>query len=560
MSNQGRPARPEAGKVQGNRQQNAGSAASSGKKGGTRTRSIAFSTVIMIIGLFFSKGSSFLRNILVAHVFDNTYRDAFIAAFLIPDFFFALLVGGSIQSAITPTLSRAIEQKTLKKTWKGVSVFVTLMSIVLLVAILFGEIFSGALYNLFYQGKNPDVVRLAGNMARTLYPQIFFMMLAALCIGVLNAYKKFGSTAFGPTIYNIGVLIAIFFLGASNPSHLYMTGVGIMAAAMVFFIFQLYMGRREVVHYKPSVDTHDPEFRRLFKLAVPILISASIVQINMLLLNSFASRFDEGSIYALNNASTLWQLPYGIFAVGIGNVMLPSLAALYSTKKYKDAGDLLGRSIKNALFLAVPCAGIFLILRFDLVKAVYQWSSSYTDENAEMAAMFLIGYCASIILQSVIFILNQAYYAIENTRFPLFAGVVSMIVNFGLCYLFVSVGMGPMSITIAYSISCAVRLALLVVVYNRNKRLAPKNIRLFLVKSAVCLLVMMAGLYLIGLVPFSPSRKLFHLVWFGVQSLFGFVLYFATAFLLHMEELQAAYDKYIARFFRKKKPSSGPVR
>ncbi len=76
--------------------------------GNTRTRSIAFSTVIMIVGLFFSKGSSFLRNILVAHVFDTTYRDAFIAAFLIPDFFFALLVGGSIQSALTPTLSRAL--------------------------------------------------------------------------------------------------------------------------------------------------------------------------------------------------------------------------------------------------------------------------------------------------------------------------------------------------------------------------------------------------------------------------------------------------------------------
>lgn len=522
------------------------------RTGSKATKSIAFSTVIMIIGLFFSKGSSFLRNILVARVFDNTYRDAFIAAFLIPDFFFALLVGGSIQSAITPTLSRAIEKKTVKKTWRGVSVFVTWMSLILAVVIILGEIFSGYLYNLFYQGKNPEVVRLAGNMARTLYPQIFFMMLAALCIGVLNAYKKFGSTAFGPTIYNIGVLIAIFLLGASNPDSLYMTGIGILAAAMIFFIFQLYMGRREVIHYRPSLNTHDPEFRRLFKLAVPILISASIVQLNMLLLNSFASRFDEGSIYALNNASTLWQLPYGIFAVGIGNVMLPSLATFFSAKQYKESSDLLSRSIKNALFLTIPCAGIFLILRVDLVKAVYQWSASYTDENAELAALFLIGYCASIVIQSVIFILNQAFYAIENTKFPLFAGVVSMGVNFGLCYLFVEMGMGPMSITIAYSISCAVRLVLLATVYQMNKRLAPRKIRVFLIKSAICLLVMMAGLFLLSKVSFTPSRKLFRLAWFGAQCLFGFVLYFATAFLLHMEELQNAYNRYFKRFARKK--------
>ena len=536
-----------------------GSKAVKPQSGNKPAKSIAFSTVIMIIGLFFSKGSSFLRNILVAHFFNGTYRDAFIAAFLIPDFFFALLVGGSIQSAITPTLSRAIEQKTLKKTWKGVSVFVTWMSLILLGAIAFGEIFSNSLYKIFYQGDNPEVVRLAGNMARSLYPQIFFMMLAALCIGVLNAYKKFGSTAFGPTIYNVGVLIAIGFLGASNPSSLYMTGVGIMAAAMLFFIYQLYMGRREVVHYKPSLDTKDPEFRKLFKLAVPILISASIVQLNILLLNSFASRFDEGSIYALNNASTLWQLPYGIFAVGIGNVMLPSLATFFSAKKYKESSELLSSSIKNALFLTIPCAGIFLILRFDLVKAVYQWGSSYTDENAHLAAMFLIGYCASIVIQSVIFILNQAFYAIENTKFPLFAGIVSMAVNFTLCYVFVETGMGPMSITIAYSISCAVRLALLAMVYSRNKRLAPKKLRLFLVKSVICLLVMMAGLFLISYLPVAPQRKIFHLAWFCIQSFLGFGLYFATAFLLRMEELQAAYNKYLSRFFRRRKaaPAKG---
>lgn len=524
-------------------------------------KSVTFSTVVMIIGLFFSKGSGFLRDVLVGHYFNSTYRDAFTAAFQIPDFVFALLVGGSIQSAITPTLSRAIEQKSLKKTWKGVSVFVTWMSLILLVAIGIGEVFSNQFYKLYYQGEDPEMVRLAGNMARTLYPQIFFMMLAALCIGVLNAYKKFGSTAFGPTIYNCGVLVAIIAFGASNPSSLYMTGVGIIVATMLYFIFQLYMGRREVIFYRPSLDTKDPEFRRLFKLAVPILISASIVQLNLLLSNSFASRYETGSIYALRNASTLWQLPYGIFAVGIGSVALPSLAAMYSSKKYKDSSDLLSRSIKNALFLTIPCSGIFLILRVDLVKAVFQWSSNYTDDNAKLAATFLIGYCASIILQSVIFIINQAFYAIENTKFPLFAGIVSMVVNFGLCFLFAKMDMGPMSITIAYSASCLVRLILLVWAYNRNKRLAPRRMRLFLIKSVVCLVVMMGGLFIFNLIPFpqqafSMKEKMISLVWFGVRSLVGFGLYFACAYLLKMEELRAAFERYLGRFFKRRKAAA----
>ena len=87
--------------------------------------------------------------------------------------------------------------------------------------------------------------------------------------------------------------------------------------------------------------------------------------------------------------------------------------------------------------------------------------------------------------------------------------------------------------------------------------MAPKNIRVFIMKSAVCLLVMMGGLYLLSLVPFAPSRKIFHLAWFCAQALAGFILYFVTAFLLHMEELQMAYDRYLARFFRRKKAPAG---
>ncbi|MBR3058696.1 MAG: murein biosynthesis integral membrane protein MurJ [Clostridiales bacterium] len=519
-----------------------------------KTKSIAFSTIIMIIGLFLSKGSGFLRDILVSHSFNETYRDAFTGAFLIPDFFFALLVGGSIQSAITPTLSRAIENKTERKTWKGVSIFISWMTIVVLVFVVFGEIFSNPLYKIFNQNDSEEVVHLAGNMARTLYPQIFFMMLAALCIGILNAYKKFGSTAFGPTIYNICVLLSIGLLGGSTEDALIRTGLGIMASALIYFVFQLFMGKKEISHFKPSLDTSNQEFRSLFKLAVPILISASVVQLNMLILNSFATRFQGGPLFALRNAGTLWQLPYGIFAVGIGNVMLPSLASLFAAKEYRKASDLLSQSIKNALFLTIPCAGIFLILRSDLVRAAFKWSDGYTEENVKLAALFLTGYCLSIVTQSIIFIINQAFYAIGKTRFPLFAGIVSMIVNTVLCVVLLKVYYNPLSLTIAYSASCVVRLILLAVVYSKNKALAPRKIRVFIVKSVICLIAMIGVLFLIDLiVPLNPGRKLFQLAWLGARCVVGFVVYFVVAFLLKMEELKVAYEKYVLRFFRKKK-------
>lgn len=520
------------------------------------TKSLAVSTIFMIIGLILSKGSGFLREVLISRQFDKTYCDAITAGFQIPDFFFALLVGGSIQSAITPTLSRSIENHTSEKVWKGVNVFVTLMSLCLLVVIIAGELFSNVFYSFFNQGDDPEVIRLGANLARTLYLQIFFMMLAALCIGVLNAYKKFGSTAFGPTIYNVCVLLSIVVFGASNEKALYATGLGIMFSALIYFIFQLYMGRREIRHYRLSLNIKNPEFRKLFRIAVPVLISASIVQLNMVILKSFATRFEQGSLFALRNAETLWQLPYGIFAVGIGTVMLPTLSEHFAAKRFKEASSLLSTSIKNALFLTIPCTGIFIVLRLDVVKAAFKWSEAYSDERANLAAIFLIGYCSAIITQSVIFILNQAFYAIGQTRFPLFAGIISMIVNFTMCYFLVELGCGPISLTIAYSLSCLVRLILLALVYCRNKKLAPRRLRPFIVKSTICFLMMLGGLYLINLIPYSPSRKIFQLVWLMVRAIIGFGIYFAVAFGLKMEELKAVSDRYLSRFLKRKKSHS----
>ena len=70
--------------------------------------SIILSTILVMAGLVLSKGSGFLRDIFVGIKFSEPlYRDGFTLAFSIPDLVYNLLIGGSIQSAITPSLSRS---------------------------------------------------------------------------------------------------------------------------------------------------------------------------------------------------------------------------------------------------------------------------------------------------------------------------------------------------------------------------------------------------------------------------------------------------------------------
>ncbi|MHB8962585.1 MAG: lipid II flippase MurJ, partial [Saccharofermentanales bacterium] len=149
-------------------------------------------TLIVMIALVLSKLTGQVREMLIpSRIGFGMLSDAYILGFMIPDLVYQLLVGGSIQAAITPTLSAAIYSNDEKKTWRSVSVFINVTALVMLFAVMVGELVIPAILPLFSGDKSKETVDLAISVSRMLFPQVLFMMLAALSIGVMNAYKKF---------------------------------------------------------------------------------------------------------------------------------------------------------------------------------------------------------------------------------------------------------------------------------------------------------------------------------------------------------------------------------
>ena len=68
----------------------------------SKKKSMLIATILMMMGLLLSKGSGFVRDIIVGIKFDEIYRDAYTLAFTIPDLFYNLLVGGAIFSSVAP--------------------------------------------------------------------------------------------------------------------------------------------------------------------------------------------------------------------------------------------------------------------------------------------------------------------------------------------------------------------------------------------------------------------------------------------------------------------------
>lgn len=516
----------------------------------TREKGFALATFLVIIGLILSKSTGFLREMLIASKFSETIRESWRLAFLIPDLVYQLLVGGAIQAAITPSLARSIRLGEEKKGLRSVSIFISIAAVVMGVMVIAGVLLAEFVYPLIWSDPNKsEIIKTASNAAKILFPQIFFMMLAAFSIGILNAYKKFTATAMGPTVYNVFVLLAIIIWGGPSDKALYRVVTGIMIAALIYFLFQVAVGKKYLKNFRFSLNGRDEGFRSLFYLAIPILISSSIIQLNVIVISHFADVFTNMQ-FSIGAAEKIWQMPYGIFAVGVGSVMLPSLAGHFAAGKLRSASELLSSSLRNALFMTIPMAGLLIMMPNDIISAVFQWNSRYSEEQVVNTSVLLLGYSAAVIIQTVIFIYNQAYYAIGKTKMPLFSGCVSLVVVFVSNYLLISLNPDPKPIylTLSYSLAGIVSALFLVLNYRRKKELVPKGILPFALKATVCLLALVAALYLVNQIRYEPSGKIMEFVYVAFKGIVGISVYLACAALLKMSELHSFFRRLTERF------------
>ena len=517
--------------------------------------SFALSALIVGIGTIIVKMSGLIRDNIVSLRFSqDIFRDGYSLAFNIPDLFYNLLVGGAIYSTVAPYLSAKLAVGKEKEGVRVVSIFISVVCIVMLVVCTLGTVFSEPIYALYAMGNDdidPEVLNLAAKASKMLFPQIFFIMLAALCNGILTAYRKFTITSFGPVLYNILVILAIYLFGGNTQHNLVMTTGGILAATAIYFVCQYSLGFKQMRQFRFSFHPANKEFLMLFRRAIPILISASITQINVVVLNHFALLFDEGSVYGFRNASTIWQIPYTVFVVAITTVMTPELAGDYESKKYSKASELISHSMKSALFMTIPSAAFIAVLNVDVVKAIYQWHSYYTDVHAQVAATFLLGFCSAIVTATVIHVFNQAFYAIGQTKLPLVAGILGLIINPVACHIMVRTGVGPLSLSLAYSFTNICQMIMLAIAYCRRKELAPHGILKFLLKAGACVLIMAGVVYVLDMFVPAQGGKISQLIIISIKGVVAILVYFAMAAVFRMEEATEWINKFKRKLFKK---------
>lgn len=503
------------------------------------SQDIARATFISMLGFFMAKVTGFLREVLVAPKLGfGMYSDPYYVAFFIPDLLYALLIGGAVAATITPSLSAGIEQNREREVWHSVNVFISLASIFMVAVLFIVGVIMPWLLPAINPGKDVRVLESAIPVSRILLIQCVFMTLISLTQGVLTAYKRFGLAAFGVMIYNIFYMLALSFFGEQSQAGLVKVAWGVVGSAFIYLIYQILLVGREIKYFRFSFDYGDKGFKRLFSLAIPTLLSGSVVHINSLVMNLFTNQF-VGAPTAIRHAEQAFMLPYGIIAIAIGTVMLPNLTGYYARRDFKQVRVLFTQSIRKSIFYIAPLATIFFVLDFETIQLIFQWDpSKYTSEDVTIVGNILQWFCISLFAQTIIYMTNQAFYARRVTRIALFAGLVSLVLNPVFCILYIRIlNMGVQGIAMAHASYSLVSCLLVYFLYKvHNPKAKPYRILPYLLRIAYCVLVTGIVLSAINLIPLASYSKVWQLVTYAGKSLIGIVVFYIAGISIQLKE------------------------
>ncbi len=390
-------------------------------------------------GTFVSRILGLVREQAIAHVYGvSAATDAFWVAFRIPNFLRRLFAEGSFSVAFVPVFTEVKEKRPHEDLKELVSRTAGTLGGILLVLTALGMLFAPWIAGGFAPGSLDDPAKftLTSDLLRVTFPFLLFVSLTALAGGVLNSFHQFALPAVTPVIMNLCMIGAALWLAPHFDVPIMALGWAIFAAGILQLLVQLPALRRLDLLALPRWGWNHPDVRRILKLMVPTLFGSSVAQINLLLDTLIASFLITGSQTWLAQTDRLLEFPLGIFGVALGTVILPSLSRHHVATDREGFSKALDWGLRMALLISLP-AMLALVLLAKPILATLLLHGAFTAHDVQMAALSLSALAFGLPAFALVKVVAPAFYARQDTRTPVRAGIVAMTVSMLLNIVFV---------------------------------------------------------------------------------------------------------------------------
>lgn len=371
----------------------------------------------------------FLRDVLiVAKVGAGPVGDAFVTALMFPNLFRRIFAEGAFSQAFVPAYARTLEaegpeaaEQLATETLRGL--FAVAAGLVIVAQITMPWIM-----RVIHGGYVDDAVNFpfAILLTQITMPYLACMAIAALFSGVLNSAGRFVFSAGAPTLLNI-CLIGAALVGDTPRDTALLASWAVLVSGLLQAGLLWWGVSRQKTRLSFGLPKLSPGVKKVAGLAVPGVIAASGVQINILVSQALAS-FESGAKSWLFYADRLYQLPLGLVGVAVGVAILPRLARAARSEDQAGGAQLMDDGIGLAMALTLPAAAALMVAPAYLIDGLYA-RGAFTDADASQAGRALLHYGWGVPAFVLIKVLAPAFFAREDTKTPMRFALVSVAVN-----------------------------------------------------------------------------------------------------------------------------------
>ncbi len=452
-----------------------------------------------VVGLatLFSRLLGFLRDALVAYFLGAGFAtDTFFTAFRVPSLMRRLFAEGSLSVSFVPVFMEQAARHGQPEAFEMARSAFRISALVLLGGTVLGLV--GA--PLIVKGLAPGFIRHGAQLAltvrltRIMLPYIFFVGLAALSMGILNALGHFASPAFAPAVLNLSIIGCLLFVSPHLSQPVYGLAMGVVAGGVLQLLLQLPALLQKRFFLWQKARLCHPALKQVARKMLPVVFGLSVYQINIVVGNLLASTLARGSISYLYYADRLVQFPMGLFGMAAATAVLPSLSRQAAAGDLKALVHTFQHTMKLVTAIILPAMIGLIILRRPIVALLFQ-RGAFGLQSVRLTAGALLYYGMGLWAFSTVRIVVMLFYALQDTATPVRTAVIAIAFN-AVCGVVLMRWMGYGGLALAASLASALNLGLLVHALKQKigLRISGKQL-VFYVKSTVCALGMGVGVW-----------------------------------------------------------------
>src|SRR5580698_8583056 len=212
-----------------------------------------------------SRITGFARDILMAWILGKgVLSDAFIVAFLFPNYFRAIFGEGTINPAFLPRYAalraKGEDQAAAQFADRVFSWQMAAQALILVLALFLMPF----LVDVFQAGYPADQRALISALARITFPYLILTVAVIQLSAMLNAIERFWAAAAWSNLWNLS-MIATLLASRWFPNAAYAAAWGSLLGGVVQLFFMLWAGRREGLRLRFVGLVWTPEIKEFFK-------------------------------------------------------------------------------------------------------------------------------------------------------------------------------------------------------------------------------------------------------------------------------------------------------